>query len=421
MTTPAPPNHRADAAAPPAAAGSSSSRSSGAASPSPSAASPLPVSTVASAGKNNSYIWTKADYFFGSKCECNAPASSADATAPPCDKEEEEEELVAAGAGVPSPSNLWLYVRAALIGVFVVSNALVLVNFFVLPMNLAAFGWILFRVVRHSSSGGGSGGRSPTADQQQQQLQSCDCSEIKSSRWNPLVLRATDLLVGWFLSMVSTVVERVMGMRVRLAGDVLTEEQRGEGALVISNHPSTADWIYIWSWLVRQGDMNTLKIALKRSLHSSPIVGWALQCARYLFLARDWQKDQAHIESVVKHWASTGAPLAGVLDSDSKGAASSSSAASPSPSPVQLLLFPEGTDLRPVSYDQSCAFVRKSAASGKAVVPLQHVLQPRTTGFVHIVQLLRQTGSIKAVYDLTSVVMSNSARIRLLGTQILAH
>ena len=401
MTTHAPQNQRADAAAPPAAADSSSSSRSSAASPSPSPtpSSPLPVSTVASAGKSNSYIWTKADYFFGSKCECNAPASSADATAPPCDKEEEEEELVAAGAGVPSPSNLWLYVRAAFIGVFIASNALVLVNFFVLPMNLAAFGWILFRVVRHSSS-------STTANQQQQ---SCDCSEIKSSRWNPLVLRATDLLVGWFLSMVSTVVERVMGMRVRLAGDVLTEEQRGEGALVISNHPSTADWIYIWSWLVRQGDMSTLKIALKRSLHSSPVVGWALQCARYLFLARDWQKDQAHIESVVKHWASTSAPLAGVLDSDAKGVASSSAA---SPSSVQLLLFPEGTDLRPVSYDQSCAFVRKSAAKGKAVVPLQHVLQPRTTGFVHIVQLLRQTGSIKAVYDLTSVAMSNSVRIR---------
>jgi 1-acyl-sn-glycerol-3-phosphate acyltransferase len=181
-----------------------------------------------------------------------------------------------------------------------------------------------------------------------------------------------------------------MGMQLHTAGDVISEAQRREGALILSNHPSTADWMYLFSWLPRQGSLLHLKIVLKGALHGAPVIGWALQCCRYLFLERNWEKDQKHMECIVQHWAKAGTRVGAPTDDQPAAAA-----------PVQLLLFPEGTDLRPVSFDQSAAFVAKSAAAGMQLIPFEHLLQPRVTGFVHLVKLLRSTGSVKAVYDLT--------------------
>jgi len=316
-------------------------------------AAAAPVSTLASAGRHNGYIWTKANYFFGggSGSGGNGPSGHPG--------EAETAELVALGAGTVPPSALPSYIRAGLVAAFIANVSFALVNFIFLPLQLGAWAWVTLQA-----------------------------SKGQRVRWPRVLLRVLEGLVGWWQCMVSALLERVLGMRVVLAGDVITEEQRGEGALILSNHPSTADWNYLFSWLPRQGSLTHLKIVLKGGLHGAPILGWALQCARYLFLARNWEKDQKHMERIVQHWAAAASSIGG----DESG----------KPVPVQLLLFPEGTDLRPVSFDQSASFVAKQAAAGVQLPSFEHVLHPRVTGFVHLVKLLRATGgAVTAVYDLT--------------------
>lgn len=187
--------------------------------------------------------------------------------------------------------------------------------------------------------------------------------------WFPQVIAT-----GWQMYM-SCLME-LLGMSVTLSGDIITEAQRGEGALIICNHPSTADWLYLWSLFRRTGSLFQLKIVLK-NIQFAPILGWALQCIRYLFLQRDFQADKIHIEDMIQHWRSVGA--SGMHE------------------PIQLLLFPEGTDLRPESYQKSKEFMEKSGTHFNC----KHTLMPRTTGFIYILKCLQKYNSIQAVYDCT--------------------
>lgn len=263
---------------------------------------------------------------------------------------------------MPAPSKIPLYARALCAWGFLFNVALACTNFIVLPLQLIAFSPVVLQAIMARNNPG---------------------QRVPLARWSPYVLRLVEIIVGWWEALVSVLLERVMGMRVHLAGDVIPDDARSDGMLILSNHPSTADWVYVWSWLVRQGDMTRLKIVLKAALHKVPILGWCLQANRYLFLARDWEHDRQHMDRMVQHWAGT--EQAGTAEAQQ----------------VQMLLYCEGTDLRPVSYDQSVAFVAKSAAAGVQLTPLRHVLQPRVTGFVHLIKLLRSTGSVRRVVDLT--------------------
>lgn len=51
----------------------------------------------------------------------------------------------------------------------------------------------------------------------------------------------------------------------------------GEAALIISNHRTRVDWMFLWCLCLRQGQLSGLKIVLKESLKGIPGFGWATQ------------------------------------------------------------------------------------------------------------------------------------------------
>lgn len=71
---------------------------------------------------------------------------------------------------------------------------------------------------------------------------------------------------------------------------------------------------------MRAGDLGHEKIILKEALKKVPFYGWAMQCFCFLFLKRRWEEDEQHITRVLSHHLGHEYPL-------------------------QILLFPEGTDL----------------------------------------------------------------------------
>merc|ERR1719178_448428 len=56
--------------------------------------------------------------------------------------------------------------------------------------------------------------------------------------------------------------------------------------LIISNHPTTVDWIFLWTLYGCTRNTGRLKICLKESLKKIPILGWYCQCVAYVFVAR---------------------------------------------------------------------------------------------------------------------------------------
>ena len=211
-----------------------------------------------------------------------------------------------------------------------------------------------------------------------------------------LAQRVLDFFVAAYLSLPAALLE-LYGTRIHCYGDAPTPGQRGEYSVMFSNHPTELDWMYLWNWLYRYGDLTQLKIVMKGSLRRAPIIGWALQLACHLFLARDWDKDQKHVQRLIQHYRRAMQPPSPTIRS-----LFDSLLGRPS---LQLLIFPEGTNMRPAAKERSDKF-----AVEHNLPPYTHVLHPRTTGFVYIMDQLtaaeatQQTdeqAKLRSVYDMT--------------------
>jgi len=115
--------------------------------------------------------------------------------------------------------------------------------------------------------------------------------------------------------------------------------------------------------------LGDLKWFVKDVLKYVPGVGWGMLFLDCLFIKRDWTEDRGYIHKVFEKILKYRVPL-------------------------WLMLFSEGTRIRPAKVVKSQQF-----ASERGFQPLNHVLFPRTKGFVATVQTLR--GHLDAVYDVT--------------------
>jgi 1-acyl-sn-glycerol-3-phosphate acyltransferase len=160
--------------------------------------------------------------------------------------------------------------------------------------------------------------------------------------------------------------ERLYGTAVIVSGDDVPAR---ENAIVILNHQEMADITVIFSFARAKERLGDLKWFVKDILKYVPGVGWGMLFLDCPFIKRDWTADREYIHGVFEN----------ILHNDV---------------PVWLMTFVEGTRLRPEKIARSQAYAEQH---GK--MPLQHVLTPRTKGFVASVQALR--GHVEAVYDVT--------------------
>ena len=85
-----------------------------------------------------------------------------------------------------------------------------------------------------------------------------------------------------------------------------------------------------------------------------------MQCLWYIFISRKWAVDEKLIKDGIEYYADTGLP-------------------------VQLLVFPEGTDLSPSNKEKGHRFADKNGLQ-----KYNYVLHPRTKGFCLCVQELQK-------------------------------
>ncbi|XP_014915816.1 lysocardiolipin acyltransferase 1 isoform X3 [Poecilia latipinna] len=102
-----------------------------------------------------------------------------------------------------------------------------------------------------------------------------------------------------------------------------------------------------------------------------------MQVACFVFIQRRWEMDKAHLENMLDYFCDIREPL-------------------------QLLLFPEGTDLTENTKARSDAF-----AAQNNLPKMEYVLHPRSTGFTFIVDKLRKGDNLDAVHDITVAYPKN--------------
>lgn len=180
----------------------------------------------------------------------------------------------------------------------------------------------------------------------------------------------------------------------------------------ISNHRTRLDWAMLWPVLLRTNYITSntvipsektkfsssfmvttsgggfralmeLSIILKEDLKYLPFIGWGTQCSRYIFLQRNWLKDENHMIRMLQ-----------LLYRPSFLFTNSISSTVPSSltSRYSILLFPEGTDLAPSNIVKSEKFCKD-----KNIVFYQQILHPRTKGFLHVVNTLVKNETVASM------------------------
>ncbi|KAL1871066.1 hypothetical protein VTK73DRAFT_2262 [Phialemonium thermophilum] len=157
------------------------------------------------------------------------------------------------------------------------------------------------------------------------------------------------------------------GATIAISGDSLP---RGESAIVVANHVAWSDFYMIQAVAHRSGMLGRCRWFAKIQLRWVPLLGWGLWAMEMPMVSRKWMKDQVELDKVFK----------GIVERER---------------PVWLISFSEATRFTPKKKADSDAWC---AANGRPQP--QHLLYPRTKGFVTTVQHLRRAPHIRAVYDL---------------------
>ena len=187
-------------------------------------------------------------------------------------------------------------------------------------------------------------------------------------------------ITQWF----SPTVIRVSGHKsvrgqLRQTKDGLLETCFPERMVMITNHQLYTEWTYLW-WIAYTSKMHGhVYIILKESLKYIPFLGPGMMFFGFVFMARNWAKDQVRLAYRLQKLKSRhGGPLSGTHDLD----------------PMWLIIFPEGTNLSANTRKRSAAWAAK-----QGIKDLRHTVLPRHTGLQFCLKEL--DGTVDWIYDCT--------------------
>ncbi|GLT58073.1 hypothetical protein SLA2020_309970 [Shorea laevis] len=178
--------------------------------------------------------------------------------------------------------------------------------------------------------------------------------------------KTTAFLFGLWLALWPFLFEKINKTKVVFSGVAVPPKQR---VLLIANHRTEVDWMYLWNLALRKGCLGHIKYILKSSLMKLPIFGWGFHILEFISVERKWETDEPVLREMLSTFKNPEDPL-------------------------WLALFPEGTDFT----EEKCR--RSQDFAAKAGLPvLSNVLLPKTKGFCLCLEALRHT--LDAVYDVS--------------------
>ncbi|XP_012273608.1 lysocardiolipin acyltransferase 1 [Orussus abietinus] len=170
----------------------------------------------------------------------------------------------------------------------------------------------------------------------------------------------------------------IFGVKVVVSGDHILPQ---ESAILVMNHRTRVDWNFLWAAMYQACLPNVvahkLKFILKDPIRHVPGPGWIMQMNGFLYITRRWEEDQGRLAKILDYLIALR-------------------------SRTQLLIFPEGTDLTPLSKAKSDRYAQEHGLS-----PYSYILHPKTTGFTYLASYLQKSSYLDAVYDLTIAYPDN--------------
>ncbi|PIN22133.1 Lysophosphatidic acid acyltransferase LPAAT [Handroanthus impetiginosus] len=171
--------------------------------------------------------------------------------------------------------------------------------------------------------------------------------------WTGIVLRffsvhlsrkTTAFFFGCWIALWPFLFEKINKTKVVFSGDHVPPKER---VLLIANHRTEVDWMYLWDLALRKGSEGYIKYILKSSLMKLPVFGWVFHVMEFIPVERKWKADELTMRQML---------------------------------------------------EQKCLRSQKYAKE-KGLPLLKNVLLPKTKGFYACLEHLR--GSLDAVYDIT--------------------
>jgi len=197
-------------------------------------------------------------------------------------------------------------------------------------------------------------------------------------------LLATTGTQWWSSTTIRVSGDKSMAGLIKQGRDGMLRMELGERVVLMANHQLYTDWLYLW-WISYTNNPpmhGHIYIILKESLKYAPILGPAMMFYGFIFMARNWAKDQARMRYRLQK-----------LNTRHSGPMSGSDGGR-SLDPMWLLIFPEGTNVSANTRHSSQKF------SAKAGIPdMRHQLLPRSTGLQFCLQELKDT--TEYLYDCT--------------------
>lgn len=185
--------------------------------------------------------------------------------------------------------------------------------------------------------------------------------------------RANIFMVDLLWSELVWLVNWWAGVKICVYTDPDTWQLMGkEHALLICNHRSDIDWLVGWVLAQYFGCLGSARAIMKKSTKFLPVVGWSMWFSEYVFLERNWAKDEATLKSGFQRLKDF-------------------------PRPFWLGLFVEGTRFTTAKLLAAQEYARSTGLP----VP-RNLLLPRTKGFVSAVSNLRSF--VPAIYDITVAI-----------------
>lgn len=128
--------------------------------------------------------------------------------------------------------------------------------------------------------------------------------------------KALSFFFGIWLALWPFLFEKINKTKVIFCGETVPPRER---VLLIANHKTEVDWMYLWDLALRKGCINYIKYVLKSSLMKLPVFGWSFQLLEFISVERKWEIDESSMHRMLLTFKDPRDPL-------------------------WLALFPEGTD-----------------------------------------------------------------------------
>lgn len=182
---------------------------------------------------------------------------------------------------------------------------------------------------------------------------------------------ACDTIIQLWMIFAIVLIENFCNIKINMYTSEQFQQQRKSSSqhnsIIMLNHPTRVDWLFLYCIIYRLKGLNNLKIILRHGIKKRFIISWPLQLALYIFVRRKFEHDKHEISRICEYYKLIGKN-------------------------IWILIFPEGTHYTDKTFKND---------ESSSTCQYKHVLEPRQKGTIHMYSEMKRLDLIDYIYDMT--------------------